>query len=151
MLPKRSTFCDHRPVTSLPELLAAIRSGTAHQAGTGLLAVGWATVDIERTLADLAAVEPRAASEPVLEVEPALGARAARLRANSFEIVVLEPTTEGRLAAFLARHGEGVAVRYVEDESGQIGERTVRTALGRMGRLQAGPRDGPFVIVVGPE
>ncbi len=115
-----------------------------------VLAIGWATVDIERTLADLAAVEPGAASEPVLDVEPALGARAARLRADSIEIVILEPITEGRLAAFLARHGEGMAVRYVEDGSGQIGELTVRTALGRMGRLEAGPRDGPFVIIVEP-
>jgi hypothetical protein len=106
-----------------------------------LLAVGWATVDWERAAAELG----QAALEPA-DPEPALGARAWRARTGSIDLVLLEPSTEGRLAAFLARHGEGLAVLYLSVRTSAPGR---PTALGRNGRLIE-PRNpwGPFLIAV---
>src|SRR3990172_3590180 len=52
---------------------------------------------------------------PLPEAAPALvlGARCRILRSADTEIVLLEPSTEGRLAAGLARHGEGSLVAYL--------------------------------------
>lgn len=108
----------------------------------GLVAVGWATVDLERTLDDLG-IEPG----PVVD-EPLLGARAHRIEAGAITVLVLEPTTEGRLAAALARRGEGIGALYVA-ASGSLGSTTRLTGLGVSGRLL--PHDqpwGPFVIEV---
>ncbi len=85
---------------------------------------GWATVDLDR-----AAVELQDLLEPGGTFDEApgsawLGARCRIGRAASIEgpfLVLLEPHTEGRLAAYLARHGEGWAVGYAIDvrESGR--------------------------------
>ena len=63
--------------------------------------------------------------------------------------LVLEPDTEARLAAALARHGEGLCVAYVEGTG--PGGMVRPTALGVPGRLRPHARPwGPFVIVVDP-
>lgn len=107
-----------------------------------LVAVGWATVDLERTLDDLG-LEGVGASVD----EPLLGARASRIDLGGTAVLVLEPTTEGRLAAALARRGEGICALYL---AGGRPEPTARpTGLGVAGRLL--PHDqpwGPFVIEV---
>ena len=88
------------------------------------VAVIWATVDLERVVHDLGLESTRAAAAVD---DPLLGGRALLLTepvpeaagavvgglAGSSRIVLAEPSTEGRLAAFLARHGEGPAGRYV--------------------------------------
>jgi hypothetical protein len=108
-----------------------------------LIAVGWATVDLERAANEVPDVH---FGDPAQE--PALGARALPTREGSIDLLLLEPSTEGRLAGWLARNGEGVAALYLEaaaaaDSPGQP------TALGRPGRLEV-PRDRtrPFLIVL---
>lgn len=110
--------------------------------------IGWATVDLERAqgeLDGLLAGDP--AAPPLLpwaplERDATLGARAS-LRAPSVTgaspaLVVLEPDTESRLAASLARFGEGVLVLY-------LGE-----GLPRPGALLPGrPSWGPNVVFLG--
>jgi len=74
-------------------------------AGPRLLAVGVATVDLERP----AVTVPSPAG--ALPGDGLLGARAAAT--GDPRVVLLEPATEGRLAATLARHGEGPAALYL--------------------------------------
>lgn len=62
--------------------------------------------------------------------------------------MVLEPSTEGRLAARLARRGEGVCALYVVVDARPGGDSPM-IALGLPGRLAtSGPAWGPFVIEV---
>lgn len=73
--------------------------------------IGWATVDLERA----AVAWPERRFLPGLP-EASLGARTLVERdpaPGTLAIVLLEPSTEGRLAAMLARHGEGPVVLYV--------------------------------------
>ncbi len=108
---------------------------------TRILAIGWATVDRERTLEVLGTDAVDAGRDAVL------GASAARVEGADGAVVVLEPVTEGPLAAYLARHGEGVCVLYVEADAGGAPEGT--TALGVAGRLRRpSARYGPFVVEV---
>ena len=114
------------------------------------MAVGWATVDLERTspVCRMGGGRARGPSVGATD-EPALGARAPwpRRRAR-LALVILEPSTEGRLAAALARRGEGIACLYVEGATPIAGR---LTALGRPGRLLPHDRPwGPFVILLGP-
>jgi hypothetical protein len=107
-----------------------------------LVAVGWATVDLERTLDDLG-IDPG----PVVD-EPLLGGRATRIDLGGIALLVLEPTTEGRLAAALARRGEGICALYLAT-GGSLGPGARVTGMGVPGRLL--PHDqpwGPFVIEV---
>jgi hypothetical protein len=85
-----------------------------------LHAIGWATVDAERAAGQLRTVLALPMLEAVaLPAEGVLGARCLRLQSDDGDagggpaIVLLEPTREGRLAAALARRGEGVAVAWV--------------------------------------
>ena len=106
------------------------------------MAIGWATVDAERAAAEQSGIE-------FLPTEPeeAMGARAWLGRTGAVDIVLLEPSTEGRLAAALARRGEGLAVLYLAVDA--VEGATRMTALGRPGRLLPhGTPWGPFVIVV---
>jgi len=111
-----------------------------------LVAVGWATVETERTLDGLAALGPLAVGEPT--TEPSLGAFARVVTLPGCAVVILEPSTEGRLAAALARRAEGIAALYLAGDPGP-GARS--TALGRPGRLLPHDRPwGPFTILVAP-
>lgn len=117
-----------------------------------LAAIGWATVEIERAAAELGGVFEPAESDGLL------GAFAA----VSEGIVLLEPSTEGRLAATLARHGEGAAAIYVRAperdlrhavaRAARLGLRFSRPALGPLGRsvlVLDGPIWGPHVLLLG--
>ncbi len=117
-----------------------------------LLAVGIATVDLERAAGDLGGLVERLANDELL------GARAARPAEP--RVLVLEPATEGRLAATLARAGEGPAAVYLEvaaqrlDEvAGRLRERgaTAVAGAGPLGRqllVRAGPPWGPHLLLV---
>jgi hypothetical protein len=117
---------------------------------------GWATVELdaaaESVLTVGGRVEPAAADE-------LLGARCLVIRqaAGAGDVVLLEPSTEGRLAAGLARHGEGPAVTYlVTADDPTVLLRAAGIALsaeagGPLGRgrlLLGGDRFGPHVIAV---
>ena len=118
-----------------------------------------ATVDLERALAERG-FDPEGA---VRVDDPLLGARVVVLVDGPAPRVALaEPSTEGRLAGWLARHGEGFAGRYraVRDadtlddylaRATALGVRFSRVADGPFGRsslLVASPTQGPFLIVV---
>jgi GNAT superfamily N-acetyltransferase len=112
-----------------------------------------ATVDLERALTDLGHA---AATTSAARDDPLLGARVVVVD----RLAIAEPTTEGRLAAFLARHGEGPAGRYVAAEGGldearsramAAGIDVSRTADGPFGRsilIPSGTVAGPLLVVV---
>jgi len=123
------------------------RPGTASTAddlvvsGARFLALGWATVDADRVAARWPGSRWTAAPRDSL-----LGARA-RLGGPG-AIVLLEPDTEGRLAAALARHGEGPAALYLElaDATG-AGASTRLAGLGVRISFGSGPF-GPGIAVM---
>jgi hypothetical protein len=165
-------------VSGHPGLLAAaeeVRADAAQRdpwlTGLPLVGIGWATVELERAAAELDAAlagagMPRPAWAPGPRDE-LLGASAwisrewwpgapASGTAGPPAIALLEPNTEGRLAASLARSGEGVAVVYLAPASGDRPGGIEPARLGRStpgplgpGRiLLARPAWGPHVIVL---
>ena len=119
------------------------------------LARGWATVDLDRAVRELdAAGASRDGFEPADRSE-ALGARCLLGRAAGGQrwIVVLEPDTEGRTAAFLARNGEGWAATWLEDDDDAMpSSRSGAASPGPLGpeRLEPGTPFGPFRLWVPP-
>ncbi|MEA2619397.1 MAG: hypothetical protein QOC97_170 [Chloroflexota bacterium] len=97
-------------------LIAAAIADAADEppAGAGrVMAVGWATIDLDRAVSELTRDLGLPAESFAEAVDSeALGARG-RVAPAAIDsrtgVVILEPSTEGRLAAFLARHGEGPA------------------------------------------
>ncbi|HLX35144.1 MAG TPA: hypothetical protein VKR30_07870 [Candidatus Limnocylindrales bacterium] len=84
--------------------------------GGRIAAIAWATVDLDRAEQELgAALGVELAARPSAR-ERKLGARvrSASPFADGPALLLLEPDTEGRLAAILARRGEGVALVVVE-------------------------------------
>lgn len=84
----------------------------------GVLGWAWATVDLERALSEAGA--RRTAQWTPVEDE-LLGARGLRLADVSPAVILLEPSTEGRLAGWLARNGEGEAVIYRDGSHSRTG------------------------------
>jgi hypothetical protein len=116
----------------------------------------WRTVDVERTVATLGL-----AAEPLANDE-LLGAQGVLVRpADGPPVAILEPATEGRLAATLARAGEGDGGFYAAPPEGLDAVRAMgvplgpeatgpfgRSALLRPGPVVPGPGTMPFVILV---
>jgi hypothetical protein len=120
--------------------------------GPAVHAVGWATVDLDRAADELRPLLLAGASFVTAPDSELLGARcrvgpfggspgadaaagAAGPPVRAWFLVLVEPTTEGRLAATLARHGEGWCATWTTAESADP-------------RATSGPRsvvrDGPF-------
>ena len=123
------------------------------------LAILWATVDLDRALADLPP-ELRTAPRARPFGDPLLGALVVVVGADP-PLAVAEPSTEGRLAATLARHGEGAVGRYAVAPAGldeiaraaaRVGAGVSRPALGPFGRsiLVLTPLGGRHLILVDP-
>ena len=115
----------------------------------------WATVDADRAIRDLGRGGERLADDPLL------GASVWLVRYETGAAITLaEPTTEGRLAAGLARFGEGPAGRYVEASGGLAAvvrraaaaqivlSRPVNGPFGRSVLVLGGPAAGPHLILV---
>jgi hypothetical protein len=125
------------------------------------LAVIWATVELERALRD--AGSPPVHRQPV--VDRLLGARVLLVKAadSGGPVALAEPSTEGRLAATLVRHGEGPAGRYVlapasietvRHRAAAAGVAVTRSGSGPFGPsvlVLGGPVGGPHLIVVGSD
>jgi hypothetical protein len=94
-----------------------------------LVGVGWATVELDRAVPEFAPVQFGAAMP-----DGSLGARARVGRVGAGSLVLLEPSTEGRLAAALARFGEGVTAIYVAAAAGGFEQLAARLR---------GPGSGP--------
>jgi hypothetical protein len=111
-------------------------------------AIGWATVDADRARRELDELLGPASWVPVGR-EPLLGARAWRRgpgagAVEAPELLVLEPDTEGRLAAFLARFGEGVAAVYLRATAGAGAAGTISDGI-----VPGAPAWGPHAVVLG--
>ena len=84
----------------------------------GALAVGWATVESDRAASELSHLLEAGSGFSDAPSSVILGARCRVGRAAGdpdLRIVILEPATEGRLAATLARSGEGWAAIWTRD------------------------------------
>ncbi len=129
-----------------------------------VLVEGWATVELDRAVADVAASladrhGPATPSVHDAAPDSLLGAFARRLDwPDGQALVILEPSTEGRLAAALARRGEGRAALYAVG-AGAWGRLlaagfTLSTQadgpLGPARLVVGGPRWGPFLVAVEP-
>ena len=144
-----------------PDLLAAaevIRAAVAERdpwlAEQPIVGFGWATVELDRAARELSALGTFEAGPR----DAALGASARRVRpANASRLgdqgaasgrarpalLLLEPDTEGLLAASLARFGEGVRVVYL----GPLDRADVDDTP-RLGPPRPGPL-GPARLVIG--
>ena len=122
-----------------PERVEAVERVLEDIAGPGsaVLATIWATVDTERTLAD-GNLQARDAG-----IDTLLGARVVVVPGEppAPPIAIVEPATEGRLAATLARYGEGPAGRYLA-VSDDLDGAMERAAAAGVAVSRAG--DGPF-------
>jgi ribosomal protein S18 acetylase RimI-like enzyme len=115
-----------------------------------VVGLGWATVDLDRAADELATEAGLDGS--LVRTAPedaALGARARRLDLPDGPLILLEPRTEGRLAAALARHGEGPVAIYlaatdgVQDAGGAGSAAAAGPVLAPKGRLLA-PQGDPL-------
>jgi hypothetical protein len=119
---------------ALGRTLSAVRESSP------IRAIGWATVELDRAAGALGGGFAEASGDGLL------GA-AARVRDR---LILLEPSTEGAMAATLARHGEGPAALYLAAAAGDLDAAVARaTGLGaRFGPPAVGPL-GPAVLLHG--
>ena len=121
------------------------------------IALGWATVDLDRMERSFAELYPGSGvATTELGVDELLGAYCRLLRPGIVGVpalVLLEPSTEGRLAASLARHGEGPMAIWLEGPTGTV-RRSIAAAgpFGTEVLLLDGPIHGPhrLVVLAGP-
>jgi len=125
-----STEAGQAILAAARDIVAAAAAEDARFDGAKLATIGWATVDLDRAERELGQ-----ALGVSLDARPA--PRARRLGATtriahpfgpSPALVLLEPDTEGLLAALLARHGEGVVLAVVR--AGGLHELTLTTDPG---------------------
>ena len=137
---------------ALERIIGALTAASAQRRA---IAVGWATVDLDRAVADLAAELgiSVAAFLPAAD-SVVLGARcrvAYGVLPDSQPLAILEPRTEGRLAASLARVGEGPAATWSRSGEAGHGRRASTARPGPFGfeRLApGGPAHGPFSLLI---
>ena len=106
-----------------------------------LIGVGWATVDLDRAAAELGITPSDVAPDD------ALGARCRAIDGpDGVAFVLLEPSTDGRLAATLARWDEGPAITWwdVPAVDGRAAAPETSGPLGAVRLLRDGGRDGPW-------
>ncbi len=118
------------------------------------VALGWATVELERAVVELgAALHIPAGRFVAADDDELLGARCRAASASlpdGRSLVVLEPSTEGRLAATLARVGEGPAAIWMAVEDLSASAAAVRVADVAMSPERTGPFGIERLILGGP-
>ena len=118
-------------------------AGRGAAPGMRLVGVAWATVELDRADAELDPwLDPAGVSGDGLE--PHLGARTRTRPSPGLPgrfLVLAEPTTEGRVAASLARDGEGPCALYLEPAEGLD---DWLAAAARRGVAVSAIRSGPF-------
>ena len=140
------------PLDRLRALMAAAADAEPGRPIAGrAIALGWATVELERAAVELGAELGIPAERFVGAAETsALGARcrvAREVLPDGMSLVLLEPATEGRLAATLARFGEGPAAVWLA-----VADLPVAVAAARveMSVERAGPFGAERLILGGP-
>jgi len=135
---------------ALRATLAALAADAPPEPAARLHALGWATVELDRAERQLSA-DLSLAPGAFIEA-PDSGVLGARCRValdavpGGVTLVILEPATEGRLSAALARHGEGpLAAWYVLDAGSDAA--MPPSTMAPAGQLAPASRAGPF----GPE
>ena len=120
-----------------------------------VVAVGWATVELDRAAAELGAILLPGTTFTDARASVHLGAacRIGRVRPGAAQaevVVLLEPYTEGRLAATLARHDEGWRATWLAAEGSLDLPLSVERAgpLGEERLILDGPLTGPHRLVV---
>ena len=107
---------------------------------------GWATVELDRAEREVAAGFASSGQTSARDVadDALLGARCrlVSLGPGERQLLLLEPSTEGRIAASLARFGEGPVVVYLILAGEQFGELVM--AAGTAGLLLSTEANGPF-------
>ena len=136
------------PATVLKRIIEAIAVATAID-GDHPLAVGWATIDLDRAaseLVDALRLTPDA-FQPA-EDSIALGGRC-RIAPGALPegqaVVLLEPFTEGRLAGRLARLGEGPVALWLPFTAAPVVK-----PVGKPGGISAGPFGDERLLSGGP-
>lgn len=128
-------------------LLAAADGPPVRVSGARPIAVGWATVELDRAAVDLATgfgLLPGAFGPAPRSASLGCACRVAYgILSGGASLGLLEPDTEGRLAAWLARLDEGPAVAWLEVEEPAVAIEALRAA----GFATSAERAGPF----GPE
>ena len=99
-----------------------------------VIALGVATVDCERAAAEL----PGLAFQPAPDDDLLRARVLAAALPSGRTLLLLEPTHEGRLTAFVARHGEGLAALYV----------TGHPVGGADALIRDEAADGPVIVFV---
>jgi ribosomal protein S18 acetylase RimI-like enzyme len=125
-------------------LQAALREvGTEAPAGMQVVAIGWATVDRERAALEWQPLAFRPAPD-----DETLGAYVWRARLDDgTALLLLEPSTEGRLAAALARRGEGPVAIWVAGRPPRGDLLAAASALGGRSWLARPAHPwGPFLL-----
>jgi hypothetical protein len=123
------------------------------------LAIGWATVELERAAAELSSGLAPGGGFRTAPSSELLGARCLVGRAATGSpatwLVLLEPSTEGRIAASLVRHGEGWAASWdlpapadVEQPAAPAWSVEADGPLGRERLQLGGPASGPHRLRV---
>jgi hypothetical protein len=122
---------------------------------------GWATVELDRAEREVRRAFGRHGLAAVGEApdDDLLQARCRLIQfgPGSFRVVLLEPSTEGRLAATLARFGEGFVAHYVvvpdldgiAAATGLELSREGRGPFGRQRLVAGGPAWGAHLLLVG--
>ncbi len=126
-----------------------------------VVAIGWATVEADRAATELAPLLAPGDRFEIAADSETLGARCRVARAGQAHggllIVLLEPATEGRVAGFLARSGEGWAATWLDAASiaGALPASTTHPEhparpgpLGPESTLAGSPATGPFRMMV---
>lgn len=142
---------------SLLEEAEAIRAGAAARApfleGASLAGIGWATVELERAAREL---DP-AGTWTVAPRDTLLGASCwlasptePGTEAADPALLLLEPDTEGRLAASLVRFSEGVAAIYIRPTAAAAATNAVAASGPRLSAADDGPLGTGRVLLGGP-
>jgi hypothetical protein len=140
----RATLATLGTTTSEPPL---VRPGRPH-------AIGWATVELDRAARELATdlgFAPDAFAPAADSL--ALGARcrvAPDALPDGLALAILEPATEGRLAAMLARHGEGPAVVWFASDDASPDLAASPGPFGPERPDPGAPPDGQRWFLIGP-
>jgi hypothetical protein len=118
----------------------------------GAVAVGWATVELDRAAAELSHLIASGAGFSPAPSSAILGARCRSARAveAGLWIALLEPDTEGRLAGTLARSGEGWAATWVVTGATGAAAATGASTSETLSAARPGPFGNERLMLGGP-